>query len=310
MRNLKLKMLVLLVTGALVVGCATGTDAEQSSASAEPDRGTATTRPADNLERMLLDRPSAPVISSENAAPPEPEKPDLPAEGIMVIDRPSRLRQGQDGWTVLEFVDREGGFDVERLRVLPCELLERMEELAADQSDALFRVSGEITVFDDHAYLLPRKATLESPPRQQVYEQPATAPATAPAEGDTATAPVERDASPDEIIGKLLRERPGRPVLPTAVDSEPQERFVVDRLIRIVSDENDRWYLARFESDNTLRDAPMRVLPCRALERAREIFSDQYSPPEFHASGEVTRYHGRNYLLPRKLIRKRNLGRF
>ncbi|MGC9455575.1 MAG: hypothetical protein ACP5HU_12030 [Phycisphaerae bacterium] len=305
MRNLKLKLLVSLATGALVAGCAAGTDAERTQPSAEPNQPAATTRPPENLERMLLDRPSVPVIVSEDGPVEQEEEPDLPPEGTMVIDQPGRLRDRSGDWVLLEFTgDRAAGLP-EVIRVLPCELLERMEELADSRQRALFRVSGEVTRHEDHAYLLPRKATLEAPPQRSV-EQVTTEPTTRP----VATAPAERTASPDEIIGKLLQEQPGKPVLPVETDTEGQGRFVIDRLIRIVPDERGRWHLARFESDNTLSDRPMRLLPCRALEQAMEVFDEHETPPPFHVSGEVTRYRGDTYLLPRKLVLKRGLGRF
>jgi hypothetical protein len=300
----------LLVPAWLCVGCAPGTAGSDGPAMTRPAEPVATTRSAEDLDRMLLDRPSVPVTEPQGGAAPREPASELPAEGSMVIDRRCRLRGGEAGWVLLQFDHESDRPDVRDRRALPCRLLERMEDLDGEHRAARFRVSGETTVFDDRAYLLPRKATLERPQEpaaEAATTRPATQPATVPATGPTATAPAATAA--DEIIGKLLQEQPGKPVIARGVETQTGMGYVVDRLVRILPDDRGRWWLARFESDNTLSDEPVRLLPCKLLERARAMAMGSDGGLIFRVSGELTRYKGRSYLLLRKVLRERDLGR-
>ncbi len=294
MRSSYFNMLIVLVTGAASVGCAADSPAVQPPVAEEPGEPAAAEEVPD-LEPMLLDRPEVPVLYPEGVEIPTEPEPDLPAEGAMVIDRLCRLATDDEGWAVLEVQPEAGRAELGELRALPSELLEQMRNLQADNPQAKFRVSGEITVFQDHAYLLPRRATLYKP-RSEPDEPEAEEP----------DEPLDRDSSPDDIIGKLMREQPGRPVMPVEGYVEPETRFVVDRLIRVIPEEDTPWYVARFEADDATRDRPLRILPCRLLQRGINRGEDTV----FHMSGEVTRYRGRDYLLPRRLVPKRDVGRF
>jgi hypothetical protein len=84
------------------------------------------------------------------------------------------------------------------------------------------------------------------------------------------------------------------------------DEVVVDRRIRVAPEPDTGWRQAVFVGDNTLREPPMRLLPCRLLEMAEAAGSGQF----WRVSGEVTRYKGRHYLLIRKLIRLRDMGQF
>jgi hypothetical protein len=77
---------------------------------------------------------------------------------------------------------------------------------------------------------------------------------------------------------------------------------VVDRLAHVQPAGADGWPLAVFVSDNTLREAPMRLLPNRLLGR---------TPTGEHSlSGEVFIYRGRGYLLLRKAVRHFDMNQF
>ena len=62
--------------------------------------------------------------------------------------------------------------------------------------------------------------------------------------------------------------------------------------------------MARFESDNTLADEPIRLLPCKLLQKAKRRGG------RLRISGEITRYQGRRYLLLRKVLPERRMGQF
>ena len=84
---------------------------------------------------------------------------------------------------------------------------------------------------------------------------------------------------------------------------------MADRLVRILPEKKAGWWVAAFEGDNTLREAPLRLLPCRFLERAENaVGNSKDTGVRFRVSGEVTTYKARRYLLLRKLLPERDMG--
>jgi len=280
----------------------------------------ATTRPgADDasLTRALLERPPVPVTPPQDDAPPREAAPEPPPPGTMLVDFACRMTAVRGaGWRIARLEPADAAAGGPTYWVLPCRLLESMEDRAV--GDVIFRVSGEVEAYRGELFVLPRKVLLtEARPTAPKAPVPAPAPATQPA------AP----AGPDDVLEALRSERVSRPVLapageptPDAVP-EPSEApgaappaapaLVVDRVVRILPDSAAAWWLARYEADNTLRDQPVRLLPCRLLGRAEELCSGPAGETRaFRVSGEVTVYRGRHYLLLRKLIEQRQLGRF
>lgn len=305
------------------------------------------------LARLLLDKPEVPITPPMEMDKPGASAP-LPAEGTMLVDRLCRLWSERNSfWLVLTFEPEPGraagqsapADDIER-RLLPCELMEQMETLAARRPGTRFRVSGETTTFEGRAYLLPTKVTVL--PHEAPSALPAVAPALAgapapkPAAGATsaplagpgpASAPAGRDKpgelTSDDLLKVLLSENAGRPiqtvpvlpdspkpasVAPTnpAVLAVARGEMVADRLVRIVPDPQGRWWIAAFEADNTLQEPPMRLLPCEMLAKAKAL-AGEARPGRmrvFRVSGKVTRYEGDRYLLLRKVLVELNLGQF
>jgi hypothetical protein len=304
------------------------------------------------LTRLLLDKPEVPITLPKDMEKPAESAP-LPAEGTMLVDRLCRLGSERDSyWLVLTFEPEPGrpagqptgGDEIDR-RVLPCELMEQMETLAARTPGTRFRMSGEITVFEGHAYVLPTKVTVL--PHEALSAPVPAAPAPAqpsPAETTNAAstplggprpgkAPADAgkpgELTSDDLLHALLSENAGRPiqtvpvlpdspkpasVAPTGpgVLSAARGEMVADRLVRIVPDPQGRWWIAAFEADNTLQEPPMRLLPCAMLAKAKSL-AGEARPGRmriFRVSGKVTRYEGNRYLLLRKVIVELNLGQF
>ena len=86
--------------------------------------------------------------------------------------------------------------------------------------------------------------------------------------------------------------------------------MVVNRLARLRPAEA-AFPLVTFEADNTLREPPLPVLPNEHLQRM-ETLSDGGAAAGviFHVTGEIHQYRGRQYLLLRNVLRKRNLDQF
>lgn len=180
----------------------------------------------------------------------------------------------------------------------------------------------------------------EAPPPAQQPDQPQTekAPpedmtadesASEPTEGtETDQAPrTPRQPSADEIIREFQRQRPTAvPILPSGDEDEinvraapgtapgvktrprlPDGYMLLDRTGRIVQE--GQWWAFIFESDSDAHpEPPMKLLPNRALERMVRESRGGLDTVVFIVSGEVTDFRGDNYLLPRKVLRKRDLG--
>lgn len=319
------------------------------ASAAEPNQP-ATTQPVDmtasdvgvTLTRMLLDKPGVPVTRPTDIFEPNAVR-DVPLAGSMVIGRLCRLRRDEKaGWFVLEFEPEPGRPDELPRRALPCRLLEQMEPLAAQSADVRFRVSGETTVHREHGYLLltiarilptPAKPAPPAPSEGPTPLVPAAAPPIEPnAPAETPTSQPADDAnepSSEDILHQLLNRRPGRTIGPTAVPAALAPApsvapgagkplvagtgaMVVDRLVRILPELTGPWWEARFEADNTLQEPPMRLLPCGFFHRAQQAHSvaGPGAQPVLRISGLVTHYKGGRYLLIRKLLPERRLGRF
>ncbi len=303
--------------------------------------------PNEEISRLLLERPEAPVIAPDEEQAGDAAPTGLPAEGMPVVGRRCRLRpEPNSGWLLLVFEDEgDGRPEVAPRRALPSAPLEQMEAYAADHPAAVFRVSGETTVYRGHAYVLlapapvvvspaPAGETSEGPPAPQPVTRPV------PGAGRATTRPAGGgEASPTDIFEVLMRDRPARPIDPSAYATSqaaapasaaplpPEEtlrtayrgRMVVDRFVQlrapgqVAKREAGRsgspgapggWWEAHFRGDNTLREPPMRLLPCGLLQQAQAIGG------VLRVTGYVTRYKGRTYLLLRKAFRVRNMGQF
>jgi len=290
-------------------------------------------RTEENLRRMLLEREEVPLTRPQQHKP-APEAPKLPPDGSLVVGRRCRLfRDPETGWMVVHFDVEPGRRDEPPRWALPCERLEKMEAALEDHPRAVFRVSGETTVYRKRPFLLmTRDPVILGPSRPVVTESisavapsppppasPATQPATQPA-SQPATQPAEPTS--EDILRTLMREEPGRPLDPRSFEPEEVEpppsvapvgagemtltggpgELVIDRVVTLAPESPGGWKEARFKSDNTLREPPLRLLPCRMLERAERLGG------ELRVSGVVTTYKGKRYLLLRKVIRERDLG--
>jgi hypothetical protein len=133
----------------------------------------------------------------------------------------------------------------------------------------------------------------------------------------------------EDILREFQQERPvAEPLLPrpSSVEARPrvprrdgvesgagarlQDGFMlVDRTGRISRDGD--WWMISFIADNhpeAAPEPPMKLLPNRMLERTVRETESASGTVEFIVSGEVTDFMGENYLLLRKLMRKRDVG--
>ena len=143
------------------------------------------------------------------------------------------------------------------------------------------------------------------------------------------TAETSAIADPDDLIRRLLEERPGKPVLlppeseakveplpsvsPAVAKQLPQAfgSMIADRSVYLSTDANSGWSTVRFIADNTLLEQPIRLLPCKQVVVAKDLSATKLGRNiKLRVSGELTRYKGKEYLLLRKVTREREMHQF
>ena len=283
-------------------------------------------KPVD-LERLALSRPPVPATRSRNAVAAARRGAALPADGTALNALACRLSAPDArGWRTVQFEPAAGEAPVGPRRVLPCRLLEQMENVAQARAKTVFRIWGENTVYRDRLYILPLAVTVVRPATVAPAAPPA--PTKAPTSRSAASGGDGAKSAPagvDDVVGELLKDTPDRAVVvpapakdtgagekavapgATGVAGADRGDLVVDRLVRILPQEDGLWTAARFEADNTLVEPPMRLLPCALLSRVQDLAEEGMV---FRVTGRTTYYRGHRYLLLRKALRQRRLGRF
>jgi hypothetical protein len=283
-----------------------------------------------------LEAKPAGVIKPKGYEPPKKEKPELPPEGSKIVDRLCRISTDRSGWVLAHFPG-EGDRKVIRPRwALPNETLEAMENIQTKNPKVKFRVSGEMTVYGDNSFILIRRVALVEPSEKPAGRKQTplgsgggnkTTPATQPTSQPTTQATSQPTTGPSstDLMNKLLSEKNPTPVILTdpeknldasKLDSvapgakgdviEPATaKLVVDRLITVQSIGRANWRQATFVGDNTLREPPAVLLPCRLLAFA------EVQPPSrrLRITGEITNYKGKRYMLLRKVVIEREMNR-
>jgi len=265
--------------------------------------------------------------STDFYEPPAAPKPRLPA-GLIDLKQPRAVEKDAAGqwWTVSHP-------RVERLYLLPCELLEAAEKVLAARPAARLRLSGEVHHYGERHYLLLTRVRVVQPDAT-AHLLAATKPAPKTAKAPPATKPAPTTAaslpaspSAHDVAQELLGQPRAKPVVPTITTAPARPtpsvapasvalkpgpgRMILNRLTRLRSPANQRWRLLVFESDNTLREPPLRILPNEHL-KAMEALSrgGAAAGALFHVSGEVHRYKGHDYVLLRGVNLKRDMDQF
>ena len=284
-----------------------------------------------------LDAKPAGLIKSKTYKPPPKEPPKLPDEGSKVVDRLCRIIvEPKSGWVLVRF-PAEGNRSAIRPRwALPNQTLEIIEARHAANPKLRFRISGEMTVYDKNSFILIRRVSIVEPeakkpepktPAPKTQPKPKAGSETKPAGETKPAADTQPAAEPSssDLMKAMLAEKNATPVIPprrkTKIDAAKVKsvapgakgdviqpataRLIVDRLMTIMKTDNARWRQATFEADNTLREPPVILLPCRLLAYA------EVQPPSatLRITGEITNYKGKRYMLLRKVLIEREMDR-
>jgi hypothetical protein len=363
-RNLRNIFICLFVGLAVSAGIASG---QQRHVTIGQDDEGQSSQDDQEFSRILVERPAATVIEPEDPKPAKPDKTGLPIEGSSVNDRRCRLvNDTQTGWWIARFDGpAQSKADAQRW-VMPSRLLEEMEQYAKDNPQANFRISGESFVYQNKPFILLGKVLIELPKPAEDVAAPAPALVSAPAStasqvtasttkarpaGSKVVSRPSRAKASDDVLSKLMDQEPTRPILTPVEDPADQmhvasvapigntqellgglDEMVVDRAVRLVQAEDGLpWWQVKFESDNTLQEPPIRLLPCALLENSLKGLGVQragkkYVPKKgnmpraaiateadigvFEVSGVITQYKGNRYLLLRKCQRLRDMWQY
>lgn len=282
---------------------------------------------------ILRDRPPVPPTDARGYVAPEIPDHLMPASGSMVIDRRATVQLNKrSGWYVARFENEEGEYYELPRVLLPCDMTEELSELNAENPNAILRLTGETFVYKGQPYLLPVIASIDTPehampspkepdqaipPKNGTKDESADPEASQETSSETVLQGLQkyRDANP--VIAEDRRKTGGKSPVPSAAPALEAEvapgrsTLVVDRLVVVTHESTSKWWVVRFEADNTLIEGPIRILPCKLLEKVESIVgSNPKNYLRFRVSGDVYSYKGKYYLMLRKLLVEREMGQF
>lgn len=281
-----------------------------------PEAGSTTAE--ELLEALRKRRPANEVIPPQSASRMGKVAAKLLPEGSAMIDRAGAITLDDPWWM---FTPADGGKPIRLLPNLTLETMVRMSE--ASETSLLFAVSGELMVFDEANYLLVRSAPRAQASFQEQKASPMS-PGSKERSGDNPDqkpAEVASDDSAADVLDVLRNQSRRRPVIPIAdpVDRTDHNRgasdvarlldgsALIDRPGRITR--QGEWWTLVFESDHPDHpEPPMRLLPSSGTELMVRTSARHTGGVVFTASGEVTAFFGKNYLLPRAVTRRFESG--
>lgn len=291
--------------------------------------------PADELlEALRRKRPISDLIYPVGVAADagSAKRSSLLPEGATVIDVSGSLVAEADRWS---FAFDSTGTEAS-IHLLPNANLDTMVRTARGASAAIrFAVSGEVTVFEGENYLIVRSVSRAAPlavPTGVPSVKPESATPVDPVPGRGAppakaaadpTTPKDSDAvAPVADVLSALRNREPEKAMPIAPLPRANPRGsgavgsgslvadgtpVVRRPGRLIRD--GTWWTFVFESDHPERpEPPLKLLPSQGVQQMVQASKRDNSGLVFLVSGEMTLFEDENYLLPRAVIRRINMG--
>ena len=190
----------------------------------------------------------------------------------------------------------------------PVELLTSsvFEKLLIDSNETAggnYRLWGRVTTFKDKnyifaSYFLPvEKAEANEPTEEQNQIR--------------ANAPDDAVKLPDDVLAML---RPKRVVSLAALKKSLRSKkdfMLVDRAGFVVKDSDSNDYYFKIDSiGRNTSDISFKLMPCEAIERAIRENQRSLNMVRFSATGIMTAYKGRHYMLIQRLRKQYNYGNF
>lgn len=201
--------------------------------------------------------------------------------------------------------DKDTGFD---LILLPNSKLEDIKQVvdAMDENDEdlVFEISGRLFVFHGRNFLLATHAPQLIAYRPTAEDADTSADAAGDATEDADDESVGGDEV-DDIMAELARDvGPLQRGVRGPAETESGGRLIREGTIllgrrgTLHRDEVGAWVFVFASDSAALEDPPAVVLPCLQLEQLEAFARTAGFAAPILLSGQVTRYEGRNYILP------------
>ena len=238
----------------------------------------------------------------------KPSRPVLMREGTYLTRALGTIDHDQAvGAWAFTTVDNSKDDPRQTFGLLPSSALEDMLGIVKSRGDGVrFEVTARVLVYDGMNFILPSIGTPVTDVKKDATQ------ASQPATGEASSAPSNSlDTTDDEVADRLesrLRDRIGS--LPISSDRPAAERGAVSTTMQEGTRlQNRRGAIVRDQRSGTWRfvfdavgrstlDPAMEILPCLLLDRLQRAAAISDLPTSVLISGEVTRFQGRNYLLP------------
>jgi hypothetical protein len=270
--------------------------------------------PAESPPRQPADAGAVPGLEDADF---KLKPPSLLREGAFVENRRGSLAKLPSGQWAFVFHKDERGHTDKPVVLVPCQMLQRLEQAAADRSaDAAFNLTGHVYAYKGVNYLEPTRYLIAGadPPAASPAEPPSPGPSPEPPQGSAeAVAGQTTGANPsvDQLIRDLeaQRDRPRAlqpmPAIPTPAPTAsgsivPEGRTIIRRRGRMARTSGGEWALV-FDSGSageTEIDRPLLLVPCMNLARMETWAGRSGDAINFEVSGRILAYQGRNYLVP------------
>ena len=273
------------------------------------------------LRTLQRKRPSNEIIapgSSRGAEVGGPALKLLP-EGYPFVDRVGDFRRMGSQWT---FNTRTG--ESVSLKVVPNAVLELAARTTQDAIDpVLFSVSGEMLVFERENYLLLRSAMRSSD--EAIRGKADSGPPSSPTPSSKTEDGGAAQPSAEDVLARMKNLAPSNEIVTTAEPAQDAAAnlsadrrqsltgllmdgsFIANRSWRPVR-HGDDWLMVPESSRPDSTDLPLRLLPCQGLEFMKREVERGAHGLVYLVSGEVTLFENANYFLPRRVVRRADLG--
>lgn len=263
-------------------------------------------------ENALQGSPSAPILRPNDSRIP------LLREGVFLKQVPGTIHLNEkSGFWHFQNDLAEGSQTTRFGRtfgILPSSALaDAITRIKATEVQQRFEVSARVTVYHGMNYLLPTLVTAISDLIDDDQSEVIAPDGSVMSETQTSKGPVnsldDRDDTGDRLEERL-RNRLGS--LPVSSDmpqtnqttserttSMSEGDRIQNRRCTVLRDQRSGTWRVIFESEGSdQRDPTMEILPCLLLGKLERRSAQSDLPGSILLSGEVTRYRGRNYLLP------------
>lgn len=252
----------------------------------------------------------APSDAAPVRRPLNPDRPPLLREGTLISRALGTVVFDEDlgCWTFTNEVsiDRKSQGFQRTFCLMPSRVLEEfIAHRRSGHPASRFEFSGTVTIYDGTNFLLPSVITPLAP---MVDPDPEPRP----------TPPTDQTSSPDNTLSSgteriadrlelRLRDRVG--YLPMSLDLPEVEGVDHSRLVAdgtriqnrpgtIIRDQNSGTWRFIFGAQGAgSRDPSLELLPCLQLQAIENLAMRSELSPRIHASGEITTFNGRNFLM-------------